>query len=190
MRVSVGRRLQGKKLHLGRIKRQFPRCGLKSRQTVCERSAPSSIRRRSRAPSAPFASSSHARSTLSSCACVTSALVYSECVCLPPGFPGRFTPFFPASHLFLLLYIECVFRSCGLLLRPRRLCPPSGLCHQFDRALALLCAVCLKSFTLFAMCPGTQLTPFCLLVEYKRTPDSVIRAWCVWFDLEGAFVIF
>mmetsp|Transcript_6053 Transcript_6053/g.11881 ORF Transcript_6053/g.11881 Transcript_6053/m.11881 type:complete len:232 (-) Transcript_6053:1474-2169(-) len=90
MRVSSDRRLQGKNLHLDRIKRQFPRCGLKSRQIICERTALSSVRSRSRAPSSPFASFSHAKSATSSCACFSFSTlrVYSgraACCCARVG---------------------------------------------------------------------------------------------------------
>eukprot|EP00965_Chrysotila_dentata_P134139 4436135-Pleurochrysis_carterae.AAC.1 len=60
--------IAGKKLHLGRIKRQFPKCGRKSLQTVWVRTALSASRNASLAPSPPPAASSHALSTVSSCA--------------------------------------------------------------------------------------------------------------------------
>eukprot|EP00965_Chrysotila_dentata_P048088 1595239-Pleurochrysis_carterae.AAC.1 len=59
MRVSCFSRLHGKNLHFGRVKRQFPKCGLKPRQMVCVRMAFSSALRAFRAPSCRSATASH-----------------------------------------------------------------------------------------------------------------------------------
>eukprot|EP00965_Chrysotila_dentata_P098193 3246909-Pleurochrysis_carterae.AAC.1 len=68
-RVSLLRRLQGKKLHLGRKNRQFPRYGRKPRHNVCVLAAFSCARSLSLAPSAPLAASLHVMRMASSCAC-------------------------------------------------------------------------------------------------------------------------
>eukprot|EP00965_Chrysotila_dentata_P261338 6214219-Pleurochrysis_carterae.AAC.4 len=139
-RVSCLRRLHGKNLHLGRMKRQIPRCVLNSLQTVCVRTELSAVLSSSRAPSVPFATSSQISSSLSSCACGQQVCMSSfstllrtrrahDCVCER------------VSRLLLLLHAESVLRARRLLLCPSWRRSPSGLCHQLLCALRLLHAI-------------------------------------------------
>eukprot|EP00965_Chrysotila_dentata_P239928 6203387-Pleurochrysis_carterae.AAC.1 len=158
IRVSCFRRLHGKNLHLGRVKRQFPRWGRKSRQIICVRSASNSARSASRAPSSPLAVASHALITASSCACDQHAHV-NPCF-LPPHLSllsRLLHPFVP--YLFLSFHPQGVLRSRGLLLCARRCCFPRGLGEKFIRAPCFIRTVALQPFATFAVRPRAKLAP-------------------------------
>eukprot|EP00965_Chrysotila_dentata_P050666 1679775-Pleurochrysis_carterae.AAC.1 len=150
MRVSGFRRLQGKNLHFGRIKRQFPKYGLKSRQTVCERMAFSSALRTSRAPSSRCAAAVHALSTASSCACGWHIHVSISCLLSPPL--SLFQALCPRFlHLFLPFHVQSVLRPCRLLLGARRCCLPSSPFEELVLAPGLLRAILSQPLAIFTV---------------------------------------
>eukprot|EP00965_Chrysotila_dentata_P160767 5308859-Pleurochrysis_carterae.AAC.4 len=128
IRVSCFSLLQGKNLHFGLMKRQFPKCGRKSRQTVCVRTALSAVRSISLAPSPPFSTSSHALSTISSCACAQQGLVILGG--LPP-LPNS-TPQGPFELLRASGFIRavCAQPLAVLTVRPRAQFTPTRLLIQ------------------------------------------------------------
>eukprot|EP00965_Chrysotila_dentata_P063416 2101858-Pleurochrysis_carterae.AAC.1 len=103
IRVSGFSRLQGKNLHFGRVKRQFPRCGRKSLHTMRVRTALSAARSSSLAPAAPSATFSHTLSTVSSCACVQPACHVINCFPSHPSVIPQ-TPYSIVTCLLLLFH--------------------------------------------------------------------------------------
>eukprot|EP00965_Chrysotila_dentata_P013506 447949-Pleurochrysis_carterae.AAC.1 len=148
----------------------------------------SSARSTSFAPSTPFAVSSHALSTASSCACSQQRHYVTGCLLSPSAVRSPALHCL-ASHLLLLLHTQCVFRSRRLLLCPRRCCLPPCPGHEFLLTSGLLCAIFHQPLAVFAVCARAQLTPTPLLVQYECPPYRVENVCRFRFDLPRAFMV-